>query len=103
MPPSYDVPVRKRIVISTEIELAMLKAAMLSFDHVLSGEDRFTRHAALNEVRSFIRRCIMERIKADPRRIGQLVLGLQYDEDYLGLYRKLREEVEFARVHLSTS
>jgi hypothetical protein len=96
MPPSFNVRLRNRIVISPDIELAMLKAALLSFDHVLLGEDRFTRHDALYEVRSFIRRCIMERINADPYRMGQLVLGLQYDEDYLRLYRKIREEVEFA-------
>jgi hypothetical protein len=95
MPPSYDVPLRKRIVISPDIELAMLKAALLSFDHLLSGEDRFTRLAALGQVGSFVRRCIKDAVKADPARLGQLVLGLQYDEDYLDLYQKLRKEVEF--------
>src|SRR5260370_4402859 len=96
LPPSLDVSFRGRPVICPEIEFAVLKAALLTFDHLLCDQaDRFTRSPALQEVRSFIRRCVMDGEKADAFQLGQLVLGLQYDADYIDRYLRLRNEVDF--------
>src|SRR5260370_17909693 len=94
--PSLDVSLRGRPVICPEIEFAVLKAALLTFDDLLRDQaDRFTRSPALQKVRSFVRHCVMDGEKADPFQLGQLVLGLQYDADYIGRYRRLRDEVDF--------
>ena len=48
LPPSQNVVFPRRATLCAEIELAALKAAMLSFDHLLrNNPDRFTRSAAV--------------------------------------------------------
>jgi hypothetical protein len=96
LPPSLDVSFRGRPVICPEIEFAVLKATLLTFDHLLrSHTDRFTRSPTLQTVRGFVRRCVMDGDKPDALQLGQLVLGLQYDVDYLELYQKLRDDLRF--------
>jgi hypothetical protein len=49
-----------------ELELGMLKAGLLTFDHLLAdNERRFTRDYSLSAVRSLIRAAIMEGVPAD--------------------------------------
>jgi hypothetical protein len=96
LPPSLNVSLPGRPVMCAEIEVAALKAALLTFDHLLrEHSDRFTRSLALEQVRTFIRRAVMERATPDAYQLGQLVLGLQYDADYTDLYQNLRGDVAF--------
>jgi hypothetical protein len=96
MPPSQDVLHSKRAVLCSEIELAALKAVLLSFDHLLRREpDRFTRSPALQEVREFVRRSVMEDSPLDNLLMQRFVLGLQYEHDYLAAYEDLRRKADF--------
>jgi hypothetical protein len=66
----------------------------LTFDHQLKNEpDRFTRSAALAPVRRFIRQVVesdSDGTSTEP--LADYSLGLQYDQDYLDLYEKLRKD-----------
>ena len=91
MPPSLDVLFPRRAVLCPEIELAALKAALLTFDHLLRGQpDRFTRSAALQDVREFVRRSVM--VDGDVTLLKRFALGLQYEADYLAVYGQLRRQ-----------
>jgi hypothetical protein len=83
----------ERAVAHWAIEVAALKAALLSFDHLLRHDaDRFTRAAALEPVREFIRTVVQSSSNAP--NVDALIdysLGVQYDADYLDLYAQLRQ------------
>jgi hypothetical protein len=96
LPPSLDVPIQRRRAICPEIEIAVLKSALLTFDHLLCADaNRFTRSSALQETMDFVRRCVMEGAQPDAKQLGRLVLGLQYDADYVRVYSELRNQVAF--------
>jgi hypothetical protein len=96
MPPSQDVLSPRRAVLCSEIELAALKAVLLSFDHLLRDDpNRFTRSAALHEVREFVRRSVMADGAVDNRQMQRFVLGLQYEPDYLTVYENRRRQTCF--------
>lgn len=75
------------------IELAVLKAGLLSFDEQLSADsNRFTRSVVLQEVRNTIRAAVMEDAE-----VGSLLytvsLGIQYEKT--DLFRELRAQLDF--------
>ncbi len=73
LPPSLHVRSKETPALSPEIELAALKAALLSFDHLLADEPyRFTRSRPLRETLEFVRRCVMEGASAEPIRLRDL-------------------------------
>ena len=75
------------------IELAALKAGLLTFDAQLSADpSRFTRSLALQEVRNAIRAAVM-----DGAEVGSFLytvsLGIQYEK--IDLFRRLRAQLDF--------
>jgi hypothetical protein len=90
---SSDVAYHNHLVIAAEIEVAAMKSLMLTFDHLLAGAPhRFTRDAALQQARDFIRTSIMDG-QIDGRLFNHFSLGLQYEKE--DLYRGLRSSVSF--------
>ena len=82
-------------VICHEIEVAVLKSALLTFDPMLAGiPNRFTRSDQLAPVRRFIKEAVMDR-RIDPMILNQMSMGLQYDRT--GLYQRIRDRVDVER------
>jgi len=73
-----------------EAELAVLKSALLTFDHLLADDQakRFTRHKVLSDVRKLVRQCVIEKQWG---RFADFVLGLQYDS--VSDLKRLRKQV----------
>lgn len=95
LPPNLDATELRRPVSAPAFEIAALKATLLSFDHLLRCRpDRFTRLPELRDAREFVRDCILG-AQIDARLLGHYSLGLQYDGEYPGLYRRLRSAVLF--------
>jgi hypothetical protein len=66
-------------VIFADIEIAALKSALLTFDHVLRGtESRFTRFPQLANPRELVRQAVIQR-QVDGEKCHQISLGQQYD------------------------
>jgi len=76
--------------INRNIEIAALKAILLTFDHLLDDRDaRFTRSTKISPVREMVRRHIMEG-KLDINDYDRTVLGLQYNKlDEIHRLRKM--------------
>lgn len=75
------------------IEVAALKACLLTFDHLLQDNpNRFTRSTALVEVRRFIQKAVMDE-DVDTSMCHRFSLGMQYDR--LPLYRQMRRSIPF--------
>ena len=93
LPPHNGVVFPERAMLHWRIEVAALKSLLLTFDHQLRHDPgRFTRSAALEPVRLFVQDVVKR--DSDGEHIDRLAdysLGLQYDQDYLGLYGELRE------------
>ena len=93
--------VRKVPAILAELEIALLKSALLTFDHLLGGANAsFARHDRLTAVRAFIKRAVIAE-EIDSIECNRFSLGYQYEK--AGLYRKLRKrmpirETEFEHV-----
>lgn len=82
---------RSGAVIFADLEVAALKAALLTFDHLLqNSQDRFTRQPQLEGVRDFVRRAVMER-HLDPEGCHRFSLGQQYER--MPLYQNLRQRI----------
>jgi hypothetical protein len=80
-------------VILAEIELAALKCALLSFDHILASHgDRFTRSNSLDGVRQFLRKTVENR-EVDGVACNLYSLGLQYEK--MPLYQSIRAQLDF--------
>lgn len=79
-------------VVHREVEVAALKATLLTFDHYLCGNpaDRFTRWGSLEPVRAFIRDAVSTR-QPDAETLHRHSLGLQYQK--VGLYERLRRKL----------
>lgn len=97
----YEPPVTSRAklpqsqLISPQIELAVLKAGLLSFDALLpSTTDRFTRSPALQELRQTMRALIIEGADAG-QFLGAVSMGIQYEK--VDPLRKLRNQIDFPR------
>lgn len=94
LPPQNDVIFPERAMIHWRIEVAALKAILLTFDHLLKDDsERFTRSVACVPVRQFIRKVVetdSDGTSTEP--LAEYSLGLQYDQDYLDLYEKLRND-----------
>jgi hypothetical protein len=90
--------------ICAELEVALLKSTLLTFDHLLGGaEASFARHDRLAAVRAFIKRAVIAG-DIDSVECNRFSLGYQYGK--AGLYRKLRKkmpmpETEFEHVLLA--
>ena len=83
--------VRKIPAICAELEVALLKSALLTFDHLLGGaESSFARHTRLAAVRSFITRAVVAG-EINSFECNRFSLGYQYHK--VGLYRKLRKRI----------
>jgi hypothetical protein len=83
--------VRRIPSISVELEVAALKSALLTFDHLLCGSNmRFTRHPQLAEVRSFVRDAVAKQMP-DPSGCHKFSLGMQYDRRCL--YERIRQKL----------
>lgn len=93
LPPQKEVIFPERAMLHWRIEVAALKAILLTFDHLLKDDlDRFTRSAALVPVRQFIREVVEADSDGTPTEpLADYTLGLQYDQDYLELYELLRK------------
>lgn len=86
---------RKVPIICREIEIAALKSAVLTFDHMLRGSpDQFTRGSELKQVREFIRDAVLTE-RPDENTLGELSFGLQYERR--ALYDRLRDQVNVPR------
>jgi len=69
--------------VCAELEIAALKSAMLTFDHLLRGNaNRFTRHCQLEDVRAFVKVAAADG-KIDSECCNRYSLGLQYEKVYL--------------------
>lgn len=80
-------------VIRPALEVAALKACLLTFDHLLWRDpNRFTRSVALAQVRGFVEKAAIQG-KIDPEMCYQFSLGMQYDR--LPLYRRIRKAIPF--------
>jgi hypothetical protein len=87
---SYHCP-----AIRPELELATLKASLLTFDHLLQDDPgRFTRSAVLAPVREIIRKAISDE-NVDPEIWHRYSLGMQYDR--LPLYEKMRKQIPVSK------
>ena len=91
--------------ICPELEIALLKSTLLTFDHLFGGgEASFARNDQLAAVRAeFIRRAVIAGA-IDSIECNRFSLGYQYEK--AGLYRKLRKrmpapETEFEHVLLA--
>lgn len=79
-PPSGPIHFPERAVVCPEIELAALKAGLLSFDHVLRDDPRrFTRAPELASVREMLRAAVMEGTN-DVMTLSRYSLGVQYEK-----------------------
>ena len=94
LPPQNDVIFPERPMLHWRIEVAALKAILLTFDHLLKDDPgRFTRADALTPVRQFVRAVVeSDSDEPDTDPLADFSLGLQYDADYLALYEELRNE-----------
>ncbi len=96
--------IRKVPAICAELEIALLKSTLLTFDHLLGGgEASFARHDRLAAVRAFVKRAVIAE-KINSIECNRFSLGYQYEK--AGLYRKLRKrmpmpETEFEHVLLA--
>jgi hypothetical protein len=82
-------------LVSPLAEVALIKSALLTFDHVLAGTPlRFTRDASLSAVRESVRQVIIDKTE-EFHRVTKFVLGLQ--EQKLPLLNKLRDQVPIVR------
>ncbi len=92
LPQQNEVIFPERAMLHWRIEAAALKAILLTFDHQLRNvPERFTRSAALIPVRQFIRQVVESDSDGAPTEpMADYCLGLQYDQDYLDLYERLR-------------
>ncbi len=83
----------KRQLLSPQIELALLKSGLLTFDALLHNEsNRFTRSPILNPLREKLRDIIMK--DADPTQfLFEVSLGIQYEKR--DLLCKIRKQVAF--------
>ncbi len=87
-----DLPVCQ--LLSAEIEVAVLKSAMLTFDHLLiEHPNRFTRSPVLAPLRNSIKEIIMGGAD-DSAFLRRVSLGVQYEK--IDEYRKLRNEGGFS-------
>ena len=97
---------KKVPVVCREFEIAALKSALLTFDHMLKDTpDHFTRHTDLAQAREFIRDAVIGK-RPDEKVLGQLSFGLQYEKR--GLYDRLRSQIpvpttEFEHVLFASS
>lgn len=94
LPDKTDVIFPERAMLHWRIEVAALKALLLTFDHLLKDEPRrFTRSADLAAVRQFVRAVVENNSDGpDIDALADVSLGLQYDPKYLDLYAKLRAD-----------
>jgi hypothetical protein len=85
-----------RLVIAPVIEIAALRSAMLSFDHLLANDParRFTRHAALAPVRRFVREAV-HTLRYDGADLHRFSLGIQYEK--LAVLQRLRDRASGPR------
>jgi hypothetical protein len=81
---------RNRLVIGPVIEVAAMKSAMLSFDHLLANDPgrRFIRHDSLAPARQFIRDAVTT-MEYDGEDVHRFSLGIQYEK--LELLQRLRD------------
>ena len=83
--------VRNVPAICAELEIALLKSTLLTFDHLLGGaEASFSRHDRLAAVREFVKRAVTAG-EINTLKCNRFSLGYQYER--AGLYRKLRERM----------
>lgn len=98
LPPSNEVVFEERAALHWGIEVAALKAALLTFDHLLRDDpERFTRRPELEPVRRFVR----EVVESDSENPGidllaDISLGVQYDQDLLNLYGEIKRQAGLA-------
>jgi len=94
LPATSEVIFPERATIHWRIEVAALKAILLSFDHLLRDDpERFTRSVALRDVRRFVKRIVGSDSEApDVDMLADISLGVQYDQDLLDLYAKMLVE-----------
>ncbi len=85
-----------RLVLGPVIEIAVLKSALLSFDHLLADDvaRRFTRHASLRPIREFLRDAVTT-LEYDGADLSRFSLGIQYDR--LDVLERIRRRVPGAR------
>jgi hypothetical protein len=98
LPPSAEGLFPERAVLHWRIEVAALKATLLTFDHLLKDDPaRFTRSADLEPVRRFVEE-IVESESDDPNTdpLADYALGVQYDPNYRILYEVLKHEAGLA-------
>lgn len=95
----YESPVEGRSklpqsqMFGPSIELAVLKAGLLSFDALLDTDpNRFTRSIALRDVRDTVRTAVMDDAKVASF-LYTVSLGIQYE--MIDLFRELRAQIEF--------
>lgn len=96
LPPSSVAIFQERAVLHWRIEVAALKAVLLTFDHLLRHDPaRFTRTAELASVRQFVR-SIVESNSDNPNidLLAEVCLGVQYEPKYLKLYADILTEAE---------
>lgn len=83
----------RHLAVSAEIDVAALRALLLTFDHVLhGGPHRFTRSPQIRRVREFMHRTILGN-PLDRETLRQLTLGIQYEK--LSTYQRIRQSVSF--------
>jgi hypothetical protein len=94
LPAQNEVIFPERAMLHWRIEVAAMKAVLLTFDHLLKDDPRrFTRSAALAPVRRFIREVVEADSDGKPTEpLADYSLGLQYDQDKLDLCEKLRAD-----------
>ena len=96
---SFEVPPKGRAkpsqsqLLGPNLELAVLKSGLLTFDALLDeDQNRFTRSKPLHEIRNTVRDAVMK--GASTKSLLNLVsLGIQYEK--VDLYRELREQLDF--------
>jgi len=83
---------RGRPVICKELEVAALKCALLSFDHLLrhDPEHRFTRGDALAAVRQFVRDAVVDK-SCSNEDVCRYCLGVQVDREHV--YARILERL----------
>jgi hypothetical protein len=82
-------------VVRPALEVAALKACLLTFDHLLWPDpNRFTRSGALAQVRGFVKKAVIQG-EIDPETCHRFSLGMQYDR--LPLYRRMRKAIPFVQ------
>lgn len=96
LPPAQEGVFPLRLMLCAEIEIATLKAALLTFEHLLQNDPgRFTWHDSLAETRNKVQQMVMAGSSVDADFMIRTVLGLQYEKKWLDLYQRLRISVPF--------